>query len=169
MLENKPMKKRTKFLLWVLFVLYILVLVNVIILKDGNALIVAQYSGDRSLWESIEAINFVPFKTIIPYLKGEPTIRIAAENILGNIFAFSPLGFLLPLLFKKFYRLKSIFLTSFAISLFIEIIQLVFYLGSTDIDDLILNTLGSLLGFGALCLLKKTYQRKSIDLSESSN
>ncbi|WP_291573818.1 VanZ family protein [Clostridium sp. UBA4548] len=168
-MKNKPMKKRTKFLLWVLFVIYILVLVNVIILKDGNALIAAQYSADRSLWESIEAINFVPFKTIIPYLKGEPTIRIAAENILGNIFAFSPLGFLLPLLFKKFYRLKSIFLTSFAISLFIEIIQLVFYLGSTDIDDLILNTLGSLIGFGVLCLLKKITQRKSIGLSAYSN
>ncbi|WP_017414939.1 VanZ family protein [Clostridium tunisiense] len=168
-MENKQMKKRTKLLLWFLFVLYLLVLVNVIIFKDGNALIVAQYSADRSLWEGIEAINFVPFKTIIPYLKGEPTIRIATENILGNIFAFSPLGFLLPLLFKRFYRLKNIFLTSFAISLFIEVIQLVFYLGSTDVDDLILNTLGSLLGFGVLCLLKKISERKSINLSQSSN
>lgn len=163
------MKKRTKFLLWVLFVLYLLVLVNVIILKDGNALIVAQYSYDMSLWESIEAINFVPFKTIIPYLKGEPTIPIAASNILGNIFAFSPLGFLSPLLFKKLYSLKNIFLTSLGVSFFIEVIQLVFYLGSTDIDDLILNTLGSLLGFGVLCLLKKITQRKCIGLSESSN
>lgn len=163
------MKRRTKFLLWLLFILYLVVLVNVIIFKDGNALIIAQYSADMSLWESIKAINFVPFKTIIPYLKGRPTIGIAVRNILGNIFAFSPLGFLLPILFKRLYSIRSIFLTSFAISIFIEVVQLVFYLGSTDVDDLILNTLGSLLGFGVLCLLRKICKRKSIDFSTSSN
>ena len=154
------MSKSFKILTWFLFILYLVVLVNVIILKDGTALTIAKYRTEISLSQRVSGINFIPLKTIIPYLKGEPSIRIAIENLLGNIFAFSPLGFLLPLLFKKCDRLKNIFLISFSISLFIEVLQLIFYLGSCDIDDIILNVLGSLLGLGVYCLFRNFYKGK---------
>jgi glycopeptide antibiotics resistance protein len=73
------------------------------------------------------------------------------ENILGNIVLFVPLGILLPFLSEKFYSLKKILLTAFVCSLSIEIVQFIStYFGSyrsVDIDDIILNTLGALLGF----------------------
>jgi glycopeptide antibiotics resistance protein len=160
MLSKKLMTNSLKALTWFLFVLYLLVLVNVIVLKEGSAISMARYRSEMLLSQRISGINFVPLKTVIPYLKGEPSVRIAMENLLGNIFAFSPLGFLLPLLLKKFDSLKSIFWISFSISLLIEILQLVYYLGSSDIDDIILNILGSLLGFGVYFLFKNFYKRK---------
>jgi len=158
------MSKGFKFSIWFLFILYLLVLVNVIILKNGNALMMAEYRTDISLSQKISSINFIPFKTIIYYLKGNQSVRIAMENLLGNIFAFSPLGFLLPLLFKNCKRITNTFLISTGISFFIEIIQLIFNLGSCDIDDIILNALGSLLGFG-LYFLFKYFTKRNIRIS----
>lgn len=152
-LSKELISKVLKFLTWFLFVLYLVVLVNVIILKDGNSLIMAKHRTELSLAQKISYINFIPFKTIIPYLGGKPSVFIAIENLLGNIFAFIPLGFLLPLLFKRCNKIKNTFLISVGISLFIEVIQLIFYLGACDIDDLILNILGSLLGFGIYYLI----------------
>ena len=117
MLSKKLMSKGFKFSTWFLFVLYLVVLVNVIILKGGTALTRSSYRMEVSLSQKISGINIVPLRTIIPYLGGEPSIDIAMENLLGNILAFSPLGFLLPSLFKKCNKIKNIFLISTGISL----------------------------------------------------
>lgn len=65
-----------------------------------------------------------------------------------NIILFVPLGFFLPLLYKKYNRISNTALTSFLFSLSIEIVQM-FGRGSTDINDLITNTVGTSLGFFA--------------------
>jgi len=158
---NKILKwKGFKFITWSLFVLYLVVLVDVIVLKNGSALMIARGAPNISLSQKIASINFIPLKTIISYLGGEPSINVALDNLLGNIFAFSPLGFFLPLLFKKCNKIKNTFLISICISLFIEVIQLIFYLGACDIDDIILNVLGSLLGFGIYCLFNHYIKTK---------
>lgn len=108
----------------------------------------------RSLWQRVVSVNYIPLKTIIYYLGGNPSVGIAIENLLGNTLAFCPLGFLLPMLFKKCNNFKNIFFISAGTSFLIEFIQEATYLGSGDIDDVILNVLGSLLGFAAYCLLK---------------
>jgi glycopeptide antibiotics resistance protein len=155
------MLKSLSFVSWVLFLLYLLVLVNVVILKDGTALTMAKFGTQISFSKRITQINIIPLvNTIIPYVQGGPSIRIAMENLLGNIFAFSPLGFFLPLLFIKCDSPKINFLVSFCLSLVIEIVQFLFYLGTCDIDDLILNVLGSLLGYGVFRLFKSLYSRK---------
>lgn len=155
------MLKSLRLITWGLFLLYLLVLVNVIILKGGKAITMSEHGTQIPFLQKITQVNIIPIvNTIIPYLKGEPSIRIAMENLLGNIFAFSPLGFFLPLLFKKCNRFKVTFLLSLGVSLLIEIVQLIFYLGCSDIDDLILNVLGSLLGFGVYRLFKILYNRK---------
>ncbi len=149
-----------KIIVWLIFISYLLVLVNVIILKDGTALTLAKYRTQVSLLHKIEGTNIIPLvNTIIPYLGGKPSIHIAMQNLLGNIFAFSPLGLLLPLLFIKCKKIKNIFIISTGVSLIIELVQVIFSLGSGDIDDLILNVLGSLLGFGVYCFLVRFTQR----------
>ena len=68
-------------------------------------------------------------------------------NLLGNIVAFIPYGMLLPLLAhnqRKFYR---VVLLSFDFSLLVELVQLVSKVGSFDVDDLILNTIGGAIGY----------------------
>uniref|UniRef100_UPI002731C1BE VanZ family protein n=1 Tax=Faecalibaculum rodentium TaxID=1702221 RepID=UPI002731C1BE len=68
-----------------------------------------------------------------------------------NVVLFVPLGFFLPWLWRTFDGLKQTALTGFLLSLGIELLQ-VFGLGITDINDLITNTLGTILGYGLFCL-----------------
>ena len=79
-------------------------------------------------------------------------------NFLGNICIFMPIGFMIPLLWTRFNRLWKVSLIGFGISFFIEITQLT-QARSTDIDDLWLNTLGSMLGYKLYCLTRSFYPR----------
>lgn len=77
-------------------------------------------------------------------------------NFLGNICIFIPIGFMIPLLWKRFNRFWKVALAGLGISLFIETMQLT-QARSTDIDDLWLNTLGSMIGYGIYSLIRRLY------------
>jgi len=162
-LNKRIISKSFKLFAWVLFILYLPVLIYVIVLKGGSGtgyvLSMAKNSSKISFMQKIAGVNFIPFKTILYYLGGNQSFSVAVENILGNILAFSPLGFLLPILFNKYKKLKNIFFISLSISLSIEIIQLFFNMGSCDIDDLILNVLGAILGFGVYKVLNPIWNK----------
>ena len=68
------------------------------------------------------------------------------SNTLLNIALFVPLGFLLPVLWKKFRKFSNTLSFCFGASLFIELAQIFTY-RATDINDLIANTLGGVLGY----------------------
>ena len=71
-----------------------------------------------------------------------------------NIILFVPLGFFLPLLYKKYHHMKTVALTGFLFSLAVEIVQM-FGWGSSDINDLMTNTAGACIGFLVYCLLSR--------------
>lgn len=73
-------------------------------------------------------------------------IREPKDAIL-NIILFFPLGFFLPLLYQKYNSLSKVLLHEFLFSLSIEITQM-FGFGTTDVNDLITNTVGACLGYG---------------------
>ena len=75
-------------------------------------------------------------------------------NFLGNICIFVPIGFMVPLLWIKFNQFWKVALVGFLLSLFIETTQL-FQARSSDIDDLWLNTVGSILGYSAYRIVRK--------------
>ncbi|KWW17539.1 MULTISPECIES: VanZ family protein [Peribacillus] len=142
------MKILVKAVLSLCMFLYLLILTKLILFKyisiiDINDHIRINFNG--RYWGSH---NFIPFKTIFQYIFVEninTSIRI--ENIAGNIVGFIPFGFLLPLLSKRISRLRSIVFATFGLSFTYEVLQLLFVLGSFDIDDLILNTLGGVIGY----------------------
>lgn len=68
------------------------------------------------------------------------------KNTILNIILFVPLGCLTPIIWKKFLSLKKMTILGFGLSLFIEIIQ-IFTFRLTDIDDLIMNTIGTVIGY----------------------
>lgn len=68
------------------------------------------------------------------------------KNTILNIILFIPLGFLVPAIWKNYRSIKTIFFTGLAISISIEILQL-FTFRLTDIDDLITNTTGTVIGY----------------------
>ncbi len=107
----------------------------------------------------IGEISFIPFKGMFEMLQGGIN-TYAIINILGNIIMFMPIGFLAPLLWIKLESLKKIVLLGFGTSLLIEITQL-FLVRGTDIDDLILNTIGTILGYLVFIALKNLFTKFS--------
>lgn len=78
-------------------------------------------------------------------------------NFMGNIFMFMPIGFLLPLLWRKFEHVLWTVAAGFLLSLSIELMQLT-QLRSSDVDDLWLNTLGAVIGYVCFTLIPKRYR-----------
>jgi glycopeptide antibiotics resistance protein len=103
--------------------------------------------------QSYHSINLVPFSTIEFYLSGKVNGLISFYNLSANVGLFIPYGILIMNIYKKF-SFKHIFLPLLMISL-IEIIQFITDRGSMDIDDLILNFLGFLLGYLFYPIFKK--------------
>lgn len=103
--------------------------------------------------QSYHSINLIPFSTIEFYLSGKVNGLISFYNLSANVGLFIPYGILIMNLYKKF-SFKHIFLPLLMISL-IEIIQFITDRGSMDIDDLILNFLGFLLGYLFYPIFKK--------------
>ena len=80
---------------------------------------------------------------------------VVLENVIGNIVGFIPYGFILPLIYKSKRKWWIILLLTMEFSLFIELTQLVLRVGSCDIDDVILNTFGGVLGYGLFSLCNR--------------
>ena len=103
--------------------------------------------------------NFLPFRTILPYLRGEHGWFIAVINLVGNIALFVPIGFLTPFVYLKMTWQKSLML-AVAAGLAIEGIEAVFHIGIFDIDDVILNALGVMIGYWVFAMLTKRMRHR---------
>ena len=100
-------------------------------------------------------INLVPLKYLLDYLiMGE-----AVLNTVGNTAMFIPIGIIWPAVFKRLDSHKKVIAAGVGFSLCIEILQLPFLDRVTDIDDLILNSLGFLMGYGIYLLVKKSRKK----------
>ena len=90
--------------------------------------------------------NYVPF-VIINELINTNSYIVMAYNIIGNIALFIPLGLSLPLKYTKMRKFTYCIFVGFSFSVGIELCQLLLPHRQTDIDDVILNTLGTIIGY----------------------
>ena len=93
--------------------------------------------------ETHNRVNLRPFQIFHIYSRLD-------KQVVGNFIMLLPLGIYLPLLFRRFRRFSGFFAVLFIclfVSVGIELLQLVTSYRSTDIDDVILNTLGGCFGF----------------------
>ena len=88
-------------------------------------------------------VNLIPFVYLFDY----PVLREALLNLIGNITMFIPLGIVWPCVFKKLNSHAKVIGAGISVSLLIELLQLPFYDRVSDIDDLILNSTGFILGY----------------------
>lgn len=100
-------------------------------------------------------VNFKPFVYLFDY----PTMKEALLNLIGNTAMFIPLGIVWPAVFKKLNTHGKVIAAGVGVSLTIEILQLPFFGRSTDIDDLILNSVGFLIGYGIYLLTRSILKR----------
>lgn len=131
--------RRREVLLWVL-VFYLLCLYQITVFR---------YGINPELWfawgDSLDSVNLTPFVHTIK-LYYAYTKWFFIYNLLGNIVWFIPLGTLLPAVFSRCHFLRTTVI-GFLCSLSIELLQFIFATGISDIDDLMFNTLGTVLGF----------------------
>lgn len=146
---------KNKKLLKLLFYIYIAFLILFVVLKfDGSfeRIISLHNSIIENEKDGLRNINLIPFRSISPYLRNI-TEPYAFKNILANILVFIPLGF-----FVSNKNSKNVFkalIICLGVILSIELIQLFFKIGFFDVDDIILNFIGSLLGMGINKILIK--------------
>ena len=110
-------------------------------------------SADSQQAQMLVNWNFTPLKTIRLYLnilsksKNTDLIVHAFINLAGNVVMFIPLGFLLPYIYKKCRKFWLCMLTVLCIMAAVEAVQYLTCLGSCDVDDLLLNLPGAVIGF----------------------
>ena len=116
----------------ILFVFYLCVLLRITVFRSG-------WTGNDFFCGSVE---LMPFQTIFSYLKtGE--YWYFCYLFLGNVLWFIPLGTYATVKEKKLWNCA---LYGFALSFFIECMQFVLNTGYSEVEDLLLNTLGAVLG-----------------------
>ena len=133
-----------------IFFLYLLVVIKVIIFKyplDQLRAIAASWQKEVIL-EGLDTANFTLFKTIRMYIDYSYKLN-SFENLVGNIVVFIPFGFLLPYVMRWGKNFLVMFLNAFVFVLGIEIFQLFSAFGAFDVDDILLNCFGAVLGYMA--------------------
>lgn len=127
-------KKRIRFIGKILFVLYIAFIIYFLIFSDwyGRSGAVSEYR-----------YNLVLFKEIKRFWKYREQLGLFAmfTNLFGNVLIFVPFGFFMPVA-CRYRRFFSALFYSFGLSLCVETFQLAAKVGSFDVDDLLLNTVG---------------------------
>lgn len=124
----------------IFFIIYMALLVYFLLLSDGFG----RMEGYREY-----RCNLVPFREIIRFVKYRDYIDFISVviNLLGNVVAFMPFGALIRWVLDRKVRWFQAVGYTFLFSLCVELLQLVARVGVFDVDDLLLNTLGGLLGF----------------------
>ncbi|MED3549643.1 VanZ family protein [Cytobacillus praedii] len=126
------------FLFWAMLIFYLFLLIDLLFLSRGE----------------YRSINLIPFETIRSYIRVDDGIRTkwVDVNVWGNVLMFVPAGIYL-MIFKE--RAIKSFIVICSLSLGAEIIQYIFAIGASDIDDLILNSLGGLIGILIYLVLER--------------
>lgn len=94
------------------------------------------------------SFNLAPFETINVMISNYGFIPdVVIVNLVGNVMAFAPLGLFMPIIFRKIAGIRKILLIGAGASFSAELIQFTFKLGAFDVDDIILNTVGVILGY----------------------
>lgn len=133
-------KKRWTKAGWLMFYLYIILLSYFLFFSEryGRDLISEDYRYNLELLKEIR--RFIRYREVIGF-------ESFAVNILGNVLAFMPFGFLLPLLKKKYRSFLYVTFLSILISLVIEAAQMLLRVGIFDVDDILMNSLGGMMGY----------------------
>ena len=119
-----------------LFIIYIGVLLRITVFRSGF--------GFRNLCQN-GIINLTLFESYIPLIKSRDIIRIIYLFV-GNIIWFVPFGFYLRRFGESERKSREIWLLGLLLSFIIEFLQYVFGTGISEMDDLILNSLGAWMG-----------------------
>lgn len=150
-------RKRTQYRILgkILFVLYIIFVFYFLLISE-------LYGRTGEMQEY--RYNLILFKEIKRFWNYREQLGMfaTAANLFGNVLIFLPFGFFMAMA-SRYRSFLSTVIYSFALSLTIEISQLFMKVGCFDVDDLLLNTMGGMLGFVAFAIcnvIRRDYAKK---------
>ncbi len=152
---NLKQSKRIRIFGKILFVLYIVFIVYFLIFSDWYG-----RTGEMQEYH----YNLVLFKEIRRFWNYRDQVGFFAmfTNLFGNVIIFMPFGFFMPMASRYRSCFSAVFY-SFGLSLCVETFQLLTRVGSFDVDDLLLNTVGGLAGyviFAVCAAIRRRYVNK---------
>lgn len=141
--------KASKILLWGIFLIYTVIVLGATFIHRTPVM--------------YENINLHIFSSYIKVWNRFSLLEL--RNIIFNILMFLPLGFVLPLLFKKCEKFYITYFLGLCMTISIEVLQLISKRGIFEIDDIINNTLGCMIGYGIIMifLLFSKRNKKSLE------
>lgn len=149
--DRKTPKLRTAITLLVFYYYLCVVMTNIVGIPT-----LSEYIRLSRLGESF----FNPNINLIPFSDGFNL------SFILNIFLFVPFGFLCSLISKHYQCIKNTFLIGAGLSFSIEIVQLFTLYRATDINDLITNIVGALIGYLCFKFIQKIIKTKSHSISD---
>lgn len=148
------------------FILYLVGLASQTIIPSWDMGVVSatgEFYFNVNVTNALSQVNLIPFNTLLQYfyevnVNVDDWNEVSILNISANTLLFAPLGFLVPLIWRKMDTLKKVFLVGLIVTVCIEFVQ--YFIGrSSDIDDVILNTLGVVIGYGFFSFLFWIYNK----------
>ena len=143
-MDTKSLRKTGKTVCLLIFIIYIVVVLKLTIFR------VRTYDEPQ--------LNLALFVDLVRIYKNAGLWQFL-RLFLGNIGWFVPFGFLLPILLKR-VSFGKVVVMGFLFSLSIETMQFIFRKGVAELDDLILNVLGAVIGYLGYKLLAEKIIRK---------
>jgi Glycopeptide antibiotics resistance protein len=141
--------KPVNLMILALFILYSLIMIKLLFIRE-----------DYYHWNKYN-YNIIPLHTIksLVYHRDAYNTDTWVKNLFGNIVLFIPLGVFIPVLNRKLLHPVKCLLVIVLILFLVESIQLVTRVGSFDIDDIILNTLGAIIGLAFMKIITPRLSR----------
>lgn len=148
----------------ILFFVYIAIVIKVIIFKYPFEYLmsIADAWEKGVVLEGLDTANFDLFKTIKMYIKYSYKLN-SFENLIGNIVAFIPFGFLLPCIKERCRNFFILLLNAFLFVLGIEVFQLFSAFGIFDVDDILLNCFGAALGWICFVIFRYLLKKRNMN------
>lgn len=135
------------------FILYIISLYEITAIRLGLGL------SMESMMMRQTRVNLEPMAILLKWLKLGIWWHLF-YNVVGNCVWFVPMGLLVPALFKKQRKLWKVTIIGMFTSASIEILQYILCTGVTDIDDIIFNTLGTIMGYCVWKIFSSMFRKK---------
>lgn len=137
------MKRKKLITFW--GIVYLLCVICILFIRNHS------FWPDLSLVEYVQLTsNFIPFRTIIKYiidlLKNETSLKIVTTNLVGNLFLFFPVGLIFAYLWDGYSYKKRVYFLSLLALLGLELLQAILRVGFLDVDDILLNYAGFVVG-----------------------
>lgn len=147
-------KKRIRQVSWIFFLIYIAAMAYFLFFSEElnrTGMEAAKYHYNLKLFKEIRRAY---------WCLNHGTPQYFFLNVIMNIVAFMPFGFILPIISQKNRKLGNVALLSLELTLCIEILQLLLKVGIFDVDDILLNTAGGILGYIAFIICHRLGRKK---------